>query len=464
MHDAELVKQTFAITDYADSWKRKNYYKRVSDDPIKDLSRDLKVWRNQSQFLHESNVLVDSATTNFSNIVIGSGIFLAPKPNTGNKVQDKELADAIKSLWDDWAYSCHIDGQQDLSSVLRSLVAAIARDADVLVYITINSKGKLVLDLISGNRIESPTDKMIAVGSSVQLGVQLKNREITGYWVKNDTSKAGFTYFPAFTEQGTISSVLLRNPSNTFRLNTYRGKPILSSCLSTVDKLEQLMDAELKASILKTLQVATYTAKDVRAAKGATLTSQKVDDTHIFHVPAGDDLKIQSGSEISNKDLPNTVKLYLQEIASPYNVPYNVLYNCLEDSSYSTNSSIFLTAWQNTEIWRTHLIRNLLKPVYQLLLQMWYSEGLLTIGKYDPNTSKVEFHGKPNIPIKAKDIYDASATAIQTGQKSRIQLATEFGLDAYSIADDEANLDAYIKSKRESLGLNDVKEEMVEGE
>jgi len=463
MHE-EFVKQNFAITDYADAWKRKNYYKRVSDDPIKDLSRDLKVWRNQSQFLHESNVLVDSATTNFANIVIGSGINLSPKPSTGNKEQDKELADEIKSLWDEWAYSCHIDGQQDLSSVLRSIVAAIARDADVLVYVTVNSRGKLVLDLISSNRIESPNDKLVKTGSSVQLGVQIKNREITGYWVKNDTNKDGYTYFPAFTSENTISSVLLRNPSNTFRLNTYRGKPILSSCLSTVDKLEQLMDSELKAAILKTLQIAIYSAKDVRTAKGNSLSSTKVDDTHVFHVPTGDDLKIQSGSEISNKDLPATVKLYLQEIASSYNVPYNVLYNCLEDSSYSTNSSIFLTAWQNTEIWRTHLIRNLLKPIYQLLLQMWYSEGLLSIGNYGPSTSKVEFHGKPNIPIKAKDIYDASSIAITTGQKSRIQLATEFGLDAYSIADDEANLDAYIKAKRESLGLNDTKEELVEGD
>jgi len=72
------------------------------------------------------------------------------------------------------------------------------------------------------------------------------------------------------------------------------------------------------------------------------------------------------------------------------------------------------------------------------------------------NLKKVEFQGKPNIPIRSKDIYDANAVAIQTGQKSLIQICNESGLDAFSIIDDEMTLAAYRKKAMASNGLTEL--------
>ena len=448
------IETDFAITSYDDVWKRRNYYKRVSDDPVTDLGTDLLVWRARSQFLHESNILVDSATNNFASLVIGKGLYASPKP------KDPSLTEIIRDEFTEWSTTAHIDGQTDLASTLRAIVSAICRDGDVLVYLTADQLGKLKIDLIAGNRIESPPIDMLPKNRDVYLGVQVFKRYIEGYWVRNSFGDRGYTFFPAFDDQGRIKSVLLKNPGNGSRINSYRGKPILSSCLSTVDKLEQLMDAELKASILKTLQLGILKTKSVSDASKAinplgNLSSQKIQDTTIISVPLGDDLTMHSGSENSNKDLPATVKLYLQQIASPYNVPYNVIYNCLEDSSYSTNSSIFLTAWANTEIWRSYLVHNLLKPIYLQLLESYTIDGTIESG-YNSDLWKVEFQGKPNLPIRSKDLFEANSVAIQTGQKSLIQICNESGLDAYSIIDDEINLALYRKQAMAEKGLTEL--------
>ena len=450
----DTIEAAFAVTTWDDTSRRNQWYKRVSEDPVSDLSTDLPRWRNRSQFLHLSNVLVDSATQNFANQVIGKGLFVNPKPT------DDTLTDIIKEDWSDWSDACHIDGQTDLASFLRATVAAIVRDGDVLIYLTANKDGDLKLDILAATRIDTPPASLIPKGRDVYLGVQVYKRYIEGYWVKNSFGDGGFTFFPTFDKDGNIKAVLLKNPANTARINSYRGIPLLSSCLSNVDKLDRLMDAELKASLYKTNQVGIYKAKNVGDASKAmnplgSISAQKVGDTNIITIPNTDDLTLQNGSEVSNKELPATVKLYLQNIAAMYNVPFNVLYNALEDSSYSTNSAIFQIAWENTGIWRDYLIHNLLKPIYLIRLEALILSGAIK-APFDRSIKTVQFVGKPNIPIRAKDIFDSQATAIQSGQRSLIQVCSEYGVDAKQVIDDEISLAVYRKKVMLANGLSEI--------
>lgn len=405
--EPKIEKKNYAITNYIGGSWNNTYFKRINDNPVKDLVTDLPRIRQTSQFLHDSTALVRGSTQNFTSITIGKGLFCTPKPYSKDKDQALELKRAILDYWSNWSDSCHIDGQQDLSSVLRSIVASIVRDGDVLVYITTNKLGKLSIDLIPATRIETPTDPKLLKGKDIYLGVQTVKREIVGYWVKNDfEGKEGHTFFPAFDKDGKIISILLKNPNNTDRLNSYRGLPALGSCILVVDQLNKLLESELQANIIKTKQLGVMKiANSKDKSKLDNIEATKLGDVNFAVIGQSDDLSIQKGSELSNPYIDKIVKIYLQEIAMVFGISYNVLFNIMDDSSYSSNSAQRQVAWESTEIWRDYLIKNLVKPLYKLVLEFGIENGdLPEIEEYSNAISRVEFSGRPNVPLKEKDL------------------------------------------------------------
>lgn len=460
----EIIEESFAVTSYQDLWDFGSRNKRVSIDPISDLSTDLPIWRNRSQFLHESTALVHAATQNVATEMIGKGLFCSPQLFLGDIKKTKAATQAIRAIWEEWEDACHIDGQQDLPSVLRSIAAAILRDGDVLVYITQDTNGELKLDLISADRIQTPpTSRTPKLSKQTQifLGVQVTKREIDGYWVKDSNGSEGFTFFPAFSQERQIVSVLLKNPNNSDRLNSYRGTPVISSCLGTIDQLDKLLKAEIQAGILKTNQYGILTTKTApsQIMKGQpnaldSISAQKVAGTNILVIKSGDELEMNKGQDISNPNLPSIVKIYLQQIASVYNIPYNVIFNMMEDSSYSTNMTLRLEAWESTEVWRKYFVRNLLKPVYKMVLQAAIAKGQIPgIKEYKREFARVEFTGKNNQSIKPKDFIEANTMAIESNQRSIVDICNEEGQDAYQILYDNLKYAAEKKAMMLELGL-----------
>lgn len=431
--------ESFAITSQAPMWTN-SWFKSISPDPVSDLKTDLPRWRTASRFLHDSTSIVRAAVKNAVSTVVGKGLNCRPR------TKSLELRQEILTIWDEWTEACHIDGQQDLASVLRSITAGIMRDGDILVYLTLDQKGSLKVDLIDGARIEDPPAKLIPKGRECYLGVQVNKRFIEGYWVKNSTSKTGYTFFPTFDDAGRIKSVLLKDPTDTPRVNSFRGVPIIASCIGVVEQLDKFLNVELQASILKTQQFAVLKTGSVTESKKslgldplANVNIQKVDGTNMLIIKPTDDFKMERGSDISNPSIDKIVKNYLNAISGPFGIPYNILFNQMEDTSYSTNSTLRQVAWEATEIWRDYYIRNLLKPVFKLLME---ANG------YGKEAMSVEFNGRPITPIRQKDVYDAQSVAIQTGQKSIVQVCNENGWDAFQTLEEQLD---YEKAKQDGM-------------
>lgn len=437
------------------------YSKTVQEEPYKDIMSTLPTLRRISQNLCDTNEVFRSAIQNLSNLIIGKGIFCTPLPRIADREKAKQIAGIFKDVWESWSDDCHKDGQLDLVSILNIITSSIYRDGDILVYLTnSNDKTKKKIDLLSSNRIETPTDKEIlsklGPKSNIFMGVETDNKEIVKYWVKDNVgSKNGYTPFAAKDENGDMLSVLLKNPISPDRPNSYRSLPALASCFTTIDQLRKLMDSELQGNVLKTKQYGVY-----KTDKPQDLSNMNVkrlsDQSSLMVIKTNEDYKTETGSDISNPNLSKTVEIYLQNISSVLNVPYTILFNIVKDSSYSAFSAQRQIAWENTERVRAYLIKNLLKPLYRTVIKFAIeSKQIEGIEEWTEDLLYVEFSGRPVVPLKEKDVNIAQQLAIEIGQKSIVQVANEYGNNAYDVLDQQLEYLAYRKSKLSALGLTE---------
>lgn len=457
-----LQYESFSVTSWDGLNKTQHYYRRLNVDPAEDLKQDLPRWRNASQYLFETTAVVGGAVNALVANTIGKGLFCTPGYSGRNRTQTTSVRSRLLDIWDRWSEVAHINGQDDLSSVLRGIVSRIVVDGDVLVYLTADAAGQLKLDTIQADRIASPPADMVKAKRKVSNGVQIYLRKVEGYWIINPDAKGGFSFLPAFTPGGNINAVLLKNPYNTDRLNSYRGAPILRQCLNSVHKLEQLLDSELAASVQKTKQVAILKSGDTSNAKKGlavdsanNLRASQFGQLNVVVIPRGDEMEILKGSDISNPNLDKVVNVYLQHIASLFNIPWNVLWNIMSESSWSSNQALKLSAYESTEIWRDYLIRNLLKPVYRLLMSAHILEGAVSgVSDSDANALKVEFSGKPAVNLKWTEVYEANRLAVASGQKSVNAVAREAGLDAYSVLEENLEYEATKRDLEREKGIS----------
>lgn len=447
MHE-DFLKE-FATNSQSNLWTN-SLYQSVSVDPIQDLKRNLPRWRAASRHLHDNTSNGRTAIKNAVDTIVGDGINCRPQ------VKSLKRRKEILEIWDDWTFACAIDGQRDLTQVLTSITASILRDGDILVYLTKDKFRNIKLGLIDASRIEDPPAKLIPADRQCHLGVQVYNCFIEGYWFKDSNEKSGYRFLPTFDEKGEIFSVLLKDPTDTLRENSFRGVPVISSCISMVEQLDKLINAEIQSSILKTQHFAVLKSGSVTEAKKslgldplASVNIQKIDGTSMLIMKPTDDFKIERGSDISNPYIDKLEKIFLNGIAGPFGISYNVLFRRFEDTSYSTNSALRLAAWESTEKWRGYFIRNLLKPLYKLIMQ---AHG------YKNEAKAVEFNGRPMTPIRQKDVFDAQSVAIQTGQKSIVQVCNENGWDAFQTLEEQLD---YEKAKQDGMKARGIEPEPI---
>lgn len=449
------IKSSFAVTSQKGKFYSSIPSYSISDDVLKDYKVDLKVFRKWCQYLAESTAIGKSIVQNFPTLVIGAGINLKPSLKIGtDRTKTKEAQKAIRELWEDFVETAHIDGQTDLSSLFRSIVAAVIRDGDCLLYVTSNDRGEIKLDVIEGSRIETPPESKFVDKKKkpdIKLGVELNKRTIKGYWVRNNFGeRIEHTFFPAFDGDGKILSFLIKNPNNTERLNGYRGVPLMAAAVGSIDQLTKFKETELQASIISRKTVGTIETespseviKDFSNGGDGNIGGVKLGEIEFLVHKIGEKINFHSGQDISNPNLDKVVKIYLEEISSVLNVPMQVLFSQLEDSSYSTNQTIKLQAFENTKIWRDYFIKNIIKPVYRLMLEKWVFEGKIPyINSYSKDVSKVTISEKPNIAIKSKDVYEAQKIAMDNGIKSKQQVCLENGDDALEILQDQIDYEA----------------------
>lgn len=448
----------FGVTVYDNTmWSYDQYIKKISDDPNNDLKCDLKIWRNDAKYLYEKNAIIKSAIQNFASFAIGKGIFCSPRTDSVRLRKD------LSEIYTNWASSCHVDGQQDLSMVLKQIVSAILMSGDVLVYVTYDIDSKMPkIDLIDSASIAEPSKRDWPTGTDCTLGVQRdSNKKIQGYYI--EVEKGKFEYRPCFDKFGRFSAMLLKNPYNSGRPGSLRGTPITSTISEMVKQLRKLLDSELQANILKTKQTGILKTKFGADAANAgqvianSIKSQKIRDVGFFIIKDTDDLTMSSGQDISNPNITSLTKNYLQQIAAPFNLPYNILFNLFEDATYSTNQTFLQIAWDRTEIWRSYIIINLLEPIYRYIVESAISNGLTkSATTYTPDLAKVDFIGKSAVGVRPKDMVEAQDIAVKTGQKSIVQVCNENGQDAYSIMEEQIKFIAERKRLLQEYGVTEA--------
>lgn len=428
-----------SVIDWRDRFNEAYNTQRVSDDPNTDMSTDIPLWRNRTRWLSYNSPLAKAPIQNVSTLTVGQGFCLNPRPDVENP--EKVIRNLFR-LYDSWQNVVSIDGQTDGPSVLRQICTAMFRDGDILVSI-VQDNDQFRLNLIDATKIQTPPKEYLGK-DLCYMGVVVKSKVIKGYWVKSDSIKTPWKFYPCKSSTGSILNILLKNPLTSDITGTYRGIPVLAPCLSTIDDLRRLLQNELRASDSKTSVVGVMeterpasTGEDLSDEIFEGMGYRKLDGIEMFSVPRGDKLTWTVGSDISNPEITNVYKLYLKQISSVFNIAYPALYADFDDNTYSTNQSILFESWKNTKIIQKYLINNLWKPLYDLNVQLWVAQGKIDgVTEYDPTLSDCSFHGLPNSFIKQKDQTDSTIKKIEAGLMSPQMAILEDGNNPWQVLDD----------------------------
>lgn len=486
---SNTVKKKFSIIQGRKRSENSIPYNLVHQDPTQDHKIDIPRYRKEIQYLSEATPIGKAAVQNFPGLVIGAGLNLRPAFTGYERSRLKEIYKAINELWEDFVSTAHINGQDDFSTCLRAIVAAVIRDGDCLVYKTIDSyTQKLKIDIIPGDRIESPSDSWFkknlpdtwiedkpidtwwpgkppeswVSGKEIPLtkmGVLIQQRKVIGYFAKNDNGTNGYSFFPTNDANGNFISFLVKNPNGTDRLGSYRGIPVLAAAQRSIYNLDDTMTTELIATDLsrKVLGVIesddpTGISQDISEYIDSNVGTTKLGDVEFMVSPPNTKVTIHKGTDVSNPNIGKIVKIYLEQISSVLNVPYNSLFSQLEDNSYSTNQGIKQQAFENTKIWRDYFAKNIIKPLYTEMFKSWVFDGRIPyIKSFSIDLTKVIISEKPISSIKQKDVYEAQSLAIESGLKSRTQICLENGDDALSILRDQLEYEAEKQEIEEEL-------------
>lgn len=443
------TKSNYSVTDYQ-SKKKAIWKSKLSSDILADLKKDRLNWSNALSYYSEASPIVKAIFTNFPVLVLGKGFKINPKI-------EKEVAETVKKLWDRWTSSCHINGQDDLFSILCQIIGEIIRNGDCLVYLTSDANEEIKIDIISSNKIENPPDALIPKGCKVNLGVQVdSNKTISGYWVRQDSKETPYIYIPAFDEDGSFVSALIKSPISVGQIDSYRGISPLAASITTIERLEETHINELEATNFNRKIIGTYKTKprnidDVESDLTSNLQATEAGDIKLFVMPETDSLEFKGTNDVSNPQIPELTKLLLQLIVAPLNISEPMLFCRLDDSSYSTNQSMKTIAFENTEPWRLHLIRNILKPILSILIENWKAAKLIP---ENLDYTSIEFIGRNNITVRPKDYYDAQGQAINQGVKSLQQVCLENDTDAFSIISENAELEQAKKETEKAFQVD----------
>jgi len=448
-------KKEFAVTPYQSTSDRLfNPY--FNQDPNLDVKVDIAAWQKKSLYLHKTSSIVAGATQNAIRFMLGSGLYPKITINSGlGSEKDYEIKSQLEDLWYKWSKQCGINGES-LSSIMSQTWGEIFIWGDVLIYATSDdySDIPIKLDLIPSISIFTPAEK-----EAIQ-GVKVKSKKIVGYYIKSENAK-GWEYVSKQYPNGDFSSVLLKSPAKPYRIGQVRGEPLIASALNDLKDVEALKKANVKSAIYrnKTLGVITTpNSNDIAAAQkvqNQQRTIESSEDGNLLSLKPGESYTQHSGVGNQDPSFPLMVKEYVKLISGAYGLPPAILFNDLTDLSFSSSRTLLGMAWDSMSKYHDYLSDSLLIPVFKLLIK-WAIETNQIDGLTIDMIKDFEFVYKPISQLKLKEQYEANQLALATGAKSEIQIAAENGEDAFQIAREQIELEAFKLKLRKENGLSNV--------
>jgi len=314
----------------------------------------------------------------------------------------------------------------------------------------------LACQVISPQRLRTPTDK--AAGGNIRDGVELdRNGTPVAYWIKKTTIGTGRSFLADTSKN--YSRIPVRKGHRWQVLHRFiqddaemvRNVPPYSPALKFFQDLNDLLDAELVSSIVTAAfsMFVELTSQDPYGfadnmpgfdgygidrnnnATDKTVRYQELIPGMIMYGNRGEKPHPIAASRPGTTFDPFT-KIIMKAIAAALNIPYVVLFKDVEGTNFAGFRSAMLEAWRVFMFRRTWLGRNVLNPLWSMLMEEAYLRRELTVQAFYSNMhlyTQLEWRGAPKGDIEPIKAAQADKLLVQANLKTRAEAIAERGGD-----------------------------------
>lgn len=390
-----------------------------ADDSIRSALAKLK---SRSRLEAARGGYLRSAVLAFKREVVGRGIRLRSlHPNA-------ETRAAIESAWNKWAmHDADRSGRQSLRDLLRTAVASLIVDGEVLIRITANGSG-LALELLDTTALDADISNPPKNGTHSVMGVEMDGaRRPVGYWLREQVPvSAGQPHKSVLHRAAEVIHVYEQDaPQQT------RGVPWAFAVLRRFAELREYDEAERKAAKLSAMFFAAYAPP--LGMEGSTDVNKQEDDERVLE--SGSVFEMDPGGTMSyhtpthpNDAYPDYVKANLEAASAAMGVAYATMTGDLSKANFVSSRIGRLAEWGTVQATRDLLIERVLFPVFR----RWLAVAKLA-GKVPDlplqELENAEFVGSSFQHVQPREAAAADHQRLEDGLASRAELIRESGRD-----------------------------------
>lgn len=420
---------------------------RYSRDVIRARARDLE--RNSD--------MANSVIKAFERNVIGLGWTL--QANTGKE----KLDDQIEELWKDWCKkkNCDVTGTQSFNQMLRMIVTRKKVDGGILLKKCYTSDGILPFQLqtIEVDELDDSQSVPHNKENKVCGGIEFNRyNKPVGYWIKQYSIDGFDNIEPIYVSSKDIIFLFTKKrPSQVREVSDFA--PTITRIrdaneyMTAVSVKERIM-ACLAVFIKKSLPVSGIGRDrneinvDRKDYDGKSIVPGMIKELN-----AGDEVQVVNPSG-QGADSTDYIKLQQRLIGAGQGLSYEATSRDMSQSNYSSARQGSIEDGQ-TYISEIELIQELMDEVYETFIISAVLSGKLNINNFWDSKKKYFRHKWVAAPKKWIDpLKEANAQkiALQTGQKTFMQIAAENGKDWKEQLDEIITVLEYGKEKGIDLG------------
>jgi lambda family phage portal protein len=388
--------------------------------PIKDYFPDYNSLRARSWQMYLESEIAQTVLNNHIKWVIGAGLKLQSEPQKdilkqeGISINAQEFSKAVEGRFRMYCKSRMSDyaDMRNLNWIESEAYKNSIIGGDVLVILRY-VEDTVKVELIDGQHIQTPmygSDyfPLEQNGTRIVNGIEINDRkQHVAYYVRKDYRTMEYERVPA---RGTDSDALMAFMvyGSTFRLDNYRGLPILSVMFETAKKLERYKEAVvgsaeerqkiayfIKHEIFSTgedpLYRSTLRAREVtnglkdgfvpRDDFGNELADKVAVSTgkQTINMPLGSSLEqLESKNELYFKEFYETnIMLFCAAAGIPYEVAMSRY-----DSNYSASRGAIKDWEHKLTVGRANFSLQFMQPIYDFWLEVQILQGKIKAPGY----------------------------------------------------------------------------------
>ncbi len=419
------------------------YTDRYSRDTVRARARDLE--RNSD--------MMNSLIGPFVRNVVGKGLIL--QADTGNA----DLNRKIEKLWRIWCKkrNCDVTGTQSLSQMLRMAVRRKKVDGGILFVKRYTTGGILPfkLQLFEVDELDATQTNPKHKGNRVVGGIEYNQYNApVGYWIRQ-YSVDGFSLVdPVYIKADDVIFYFSKRRPSQLREMSDMSQTITrirdANEFMVAISVKQRIEACLSVFIKRAYPTAgvgrgpTATVNGPRQSyDGKTLTPGMIKEMNV-----GDEIQVVNPQGQAT-DAASFIKLMQRLNGAGQGISYEATSRDMSEATYSSARQGLIEDGM-TYAEEDELLADVLDEIYETFIISAVLAGELTIRDFWDNKDKYFTHSFTKPP---KDWIDpskeatATKTALQSGQKTFMQIAAENGQDWRKQIDDICEVLKYARDK-----------------